>query len=126
MSSPLTHFDAQGQAHMVDISGKSETRRIARATGMIRMQPATLAAIAGVFLAWASAAGYLPATFTNAPAYLALAAGAEAAVVAYGLASIGSGMQREAFGYRQVAAGVVALLLAGGLVGRPFFQHLVP
>jgi GT2 family glycosyltransferase len=81
---------------------------------------ATLAAIAGVFLAWASAAGYLPATFTNAPAYLSLAAAAEAAVVAYGLASIGSGMQREAFGYRQVAAGVVTLLLAGGLVGQTF------
>jgi cyclic pyranopterin phosphate synthase len=42
----LTHFDAQGQAHMVDVGGKAETRRIARATGTIRMQPATLAAIA--------------------------------------------------------------------------------
>ena len=44
-SSGLTHFDAQGQAHMVDVGGKAETRRIARATGSIRMQPATLAAI---------------------------------------------------------------------------------
>jgi cyclic pyranopterin phosphate synthase len=43
----LTHFDAQGQAHMVDVGGKPETRRVARATGTIRMQPATLAAIAG-------------------------------------------------------------------------------
>jgi cyclic pyranopterin phosphate synthase len=43
----LTHFDAQGQAHMVDVGGKAETRRVARATGTIRMQPATLAAIAG-------------------------------------------------------------------------------
>ena len=42
----LTHFDAQGQAHMVDVGGKAETRRIARATGTIRVQPATLAAIA--------------------------------------------------------------------------------
>ncbi|MFL6700431.1 MAG: cyclic pyranopterin monophosphate synthase MoaC [Vitreoscilla sp.] len=42
----LTHFDAQGQAHMVDVGGKAETRRVARATGTIRMQPATLAAIA--------------------------------------------------------------------------------
>ena len=42
----LTHFDAQGQAHMVDVGAKAETRRIARATGSIRMQPATLAAIA--------------------------------------------------------------------------------
>jgi len=45
-ASGLTHFDAQGQAHMVDVGGKAETRRIARATGSIRMQPATLAAIA--------------------------------------------------------------------------------
>ena len=46
-ASALTHFDAHGQAHMVDVGGKPETRRIARATGSIRMQPATLAAIAG-------------------------------------------------------------------------------
>jgi cyclic pyranopterin phosphate synthase len=43
----LTHFDAQGQAHMVDVAAKQETHRVARATGLIRMQPATLAAIAG-------------------------------------------------------------------------------
>jgi len=42
----LTHFDAQGQAHMVDVGAKAETRRVARATGSIRMQPATFAAIA--------------------------------------------------------------------------------
>jgi cyclic pyranopterin phosphate synthase len=46
MSSPLTHFDAAGQAHMVDVSAKAETHRIARATGVIRMQPATLQLIA--------------------------------------------------------------------------------
>ncbi|MFH1494633.1 MAG: cyclic pyranopterin monophosphate synthase MoaC [Pseudomonadota bacterium] len=39
---PLTHFDAQGQAHMVDVGAKDETRRIARAAGHIRMQPETL------------------------------------------------------------------------------------
>jgi cyclic pyranopterin phosphate synthase len=43
--SPLTHFDAQGQAHMVDVSAKAETHRIARASGVIRMQAATLALI---------------------------------------------------------------------------------
>ena len=42
---PLTHFDAHGQAHMVDVSAKGETHRIARATGTIRMQPATFALI---------------------------------------------------------------------------------
>ena len=39
----LTHFDAQGQAHMVDVGAKSSTRRIAVATGRIEMLPATLA-----------------------------------------------------------------------------------
>ncbi len=45
MSLPLTHFDAQGQAQMVDVAAKAETHRIARAAGLIRMQPATLALI---------------------------------------------------------------------------------
>lgn len=47
MNSPLTHFDAQGQAHMVDVSAKALTHRVARATGCIRMLPATLALIQG-------------------------------------------------------------------------------
>ena len=38
----LTHFDAAGQAHMVDIADKAVTRRVAIASGSIRMQPATL------------------------------------------------------------------------------------
>jgi cyclic pyranopterin phosphate synthase len=38
----LTHFDAEGQAHMVDVSAKKETHRVARATGAIRMRPQTL------------------------------------------------------------------------------------
>ena len=45
MTSPLTHFDASGQAHMVDVAEKGETRRIARAAGSVFMQPATLALI---------------------------------------------------------------------------------
>ncbi|MCE2969718.1 MAG: cyclic pyranopterin monophosphate synthase MoaC [Burkholderiales bacterium] len=43
--SELTHFDAAGAAHMVDVGGKDETRRVAVASGRIRMQPATLALI---------------------------------------------------------------------------------
>ncbi len=43
--SPLTHFDAAGQAHMVDVGAKDETHRLARATGSIVMQPETLALI---------------------------------------------------------------------------------
>ncbi|HEY9397515.1 MAG TPA: cyclic pyranopterin monophosphate synthase MoaC [Burkholderiales bacterium] len=45
MTMSLTHFDASGKAHMVDVGDKSETHRIARATGKILMQPATLALI---------------------------------------------------------------------------------
>ena len=44
--SPLTHFDAAGDAHMVDVSAKAETHRVARASGLIRMQPATFALVA--------------------------------------------------------------------------------
>ncbi|MGZ5249754.1 MAG: cyclic pyranopterin monophosphate synthase MoaC [Caldimonas sp.] len=43
--SELTHFDAEGQAHMVDVSAKGETHRVARAGGSIRMRPETLALI---------------------------------------------------------------------------------
>ncbi|MBL8485192.1 MAG: cyclic pyranopterin monophosphate synthase MoaC [Rhodocyclaceae bacterium] len=44
--SELTHFDAAGRAHMVDVGAKPETERVARAAGSIYMQAATLAAIA--------------------------------------------------------------------------------
>jgi cyclic pyranopterin phosphate synthase len=41
----LTHFDAQGQAHMVDVGAKVPTHRVAVAEGRIRMEPATLALV---------------------------------------------------------------------------------
>ena len=44
-TSPLTHFDAQGQAHMVDVGAKPATHRVAVAGGRIEMLPATLALI---------------------------------------------------------------------------------
>ncbi|MDK3016428.1 cyclic pyranopterin monophosphate synthase MoaC [Pseudodonghicola flavimaris] len=40
--SGLTHFDASGNAHMVDVSDKPETARVASAEGHIRMSPQTL------------------------------------------------------------------------------------
>jgi len=43
----LTHFDAQGQAHMVDVSGKPETAREAVAEGVVVMAPETLALAQG-------------------------------------------------------------------------------
>lgn len=39
--SGLTHFNAQGQAHMVDVGAKDETHRIAVAQGKITMKPST-------------------------------------------------------------------------------------
>jgi len=41
----LTHFDDSGASRMVDTSGKAETERIARASGLVRMNPATAALI---------------------------------------------------------------------------------
>jgi len=43
--STLTHFDDQGQAHMVDVAAKAATHRIGIAGGRIEMQSATLALI---------------------------------------------------------------------------------
>lgn len=42
----LTHLDSAGNARMVDVGGKAETHRVAIAKGAIRMNAATLAAIA--------------------------------------------------------------------------------
>lgn len=43
--SALTHFNADGQAHMVDVGDKADTRRRAIASGVIRMLPDTFALV---------------------------------------------------------------------------------
>jgi cyclic pyranopterin phosphate synthase len=43
----LTHLDEHGKARMVDVGGKDSTRRLAVASGLIRMNAAALAAIKG-------------------------------------------------------------------------------
>ena len=45
MIEQLTHFDANGQAIMVDVTEKRETSRTAVATGKIRVSPDTMKAI---------------------------------------------------------------------------------
>jgi cyclic pyranopterin phosphate synthase len=45
MSDRFTHFDAEGQAHMVDVGDKDVTERLATASGLIRMQAKTLSLI---------------------------------------------------------------------------------
>ncbi|MGB3146891.1 MAG: cyclic pyranopterin monophosphate synthase MoaC [Paracoccaceae bacterium] len=67
---PLTHFDAAGDAHMVDVSDKAVTDRIAVAEALVRMAPATLALITegrakkGDVLAVARLAGIMAAKRT--------------------------------------------------------------
>ena len=66
----LTHFDESGNAHMVDVSGKDVTARIATAEGHVRMAPETLAMITenrakkGDVLAVAQLAGIMGAKET--------------------------------------------------------------
>ncbi len=47
MPGELNHFDDAGQAHMVDVGGKAETERAARARGTIRMERETFLRVAG-------------------------------------------------------------------------------
>ena len=70
-SRKLTHFDSQGQAHMVDVGAKLATHRIAIATGRIEMSAATLDIIAsgsakkGDVLGIARVAGIMAAKKTS-------------------------------------------------------------
>jgi len=45
MAGDLTHFDASGASRMVDVGDKPTTNRVARASGRVAMQSATLAQI---------------------------------------------------------------------------------
>ncbi|HXJ64412.1 MAG TPA: hypothetical protein VNN79_11715, partial [Actinomycetota bacterium] len=73
-----------------------------------------IASIAGVTLAWLSAAGYLPAPLSNPVAYVAAAAAADCVLVGLGITAAVE-MGRRAFGYRQLAGIGLAALVAGGL-----------
>lgn len=67
----LTHIDADGSAHMVDVGAKAVTQRLAVATGRIRMSPDALSAIRaglvkkGDVLAVARVAGIMAAKRTS-------------------------------------------------------------
>jgi len=64
------HFDADGRAHMVDVSAKPETRRTATARGRVRMDGATLGAVRnsakGDVIVVAELAGIMAAKQTGA------------------------------------------------------------
>ena len=63
------HFDADGRAHMVDVSAKAETARAATAIGRVRMEAATLEAVGnaekGDVIAVAELAGIMAAKRTG-------------------------------------------------------------
>ena len=71
MSNPLTHFNEEGRAHMVDVGGKNITDRVAVATGVIHLKPETLRLIKegeikkGDVLAVAQVAGIMAAKKTS-------------------------------------------------------------
>jgi GT2 family glycosyltransferase len=75
-----------------------------------------VAAGGSILLAWAAAAGWLPAGFSNPVAYTATAAVAEVLLIGYGVASLLSWIGRQSFGLRQVAGLALGTLLAGGIV----------
>jgi GT2 family glycosyltransferase len=79
---------------------------------------AAVAAVLSIYLAWASAQGWLPLGLTNAPAFLAVAAFCYALLVGLGIASLARGVATATFGYRQVSAAVLALILGVGLVAQ--------
>jgi hypothetical protein len=76
---------------------------------------ATLGAVGGLVLAWASATDLLPAALSNQVAYVILAATCEALLVGYGVASLAGGVGREAFGWRQIGAAAITVVLTVGL-----------
>jgi GT2 family glycosyltransferase len=73
-----------------------------------------IAAGGGTMLAWFSAAGYIPGPLSNPLAYLAVAAISEASLVAEGISGV-LGVRQEAFGYRQIGAGLLTIVAAGGI-----------
>ena len=77
--------------------------------------PALFVAVAGTVLAWGSVVGALPEALTNAPAWLAAAAVAEGALVAYGLSTFATRLGRHAFGARQIGVAVIAVTLGVGI-----------
>ena len=70
MSNPLTHFNEEGRARMVDVGEKTITKRVAVATGEVHLQPETMRLIKegeikkGDVLAVAQVAGIMGAKKT--------------------------------------------------------------
>lgn len=74
--------------------------------------------LTALYLAWASAAGYLPHAVSNPAAYVGVAAFDVAVLAGVGLGSVLGGMTRASFGRRQIGAAAIGGVLAVGLAGQ--------
>ena len=92
------------------------------ASGAVRRPAARsmLMMLAGVYLAWAAANGWLPAWLSNPVAYAALAAFAMASLAAMGLESVLSGLHRRSFGIAQFGSALLVGVVTVGLAGQAF------
>ncbi|MGH2573327.1 MAG: glycosyltransferase [Actinomycetota bacterium] len=79
---------------------------------------AAVSVIASIYLAWLAAAGYLPLALSNPVAYLGVAALGYSLLVGLGLTALGRGVTRQAFGPRHVGAGLIGVILVGGLLAQ--------
>lgn len=90
--------------------------------GLVRGElrgPARRAAVAGgagLILSWLATANYLPLGLANPPAYAALAAVSMSSLIGFGLTSFSGSLRLESFGLRQVASGLLVLVLGAGLL----------
>ena len=75
-------------------------------------------ALAGIYLAWAAGAGWLPAWLSNPVAFGAVAAFAMASLAAMGLESVLEGLQDRSFGIAQVGSAALVAVVAIGLAGQ--------
>ena len=81
--------------------------------------PAVRAAVgvgAGLILSWLAAANYLPPALSSPPAFAAVAAVSMATLIGFGLTSFTGSLRLESFGMRQVAGGVLAVVLGAGIL----------
>ena len=76
---------------------------------------ALIASLAGLGLAWASIARWLPDALTNQVAYLSIAGVGMALLIGYGVATLRDRIGREEFGFRQISAALLAVVLAVGV-----------
>jgi hypothetical protein len=92
------------------------------AAGRLRRPAARslLLALAGVYLLWAAAAGWLPTWLSNPVAFGSVAAFGMASLAAMGLESVLEGLQRRSFGIAQIGSAALAGIVAIGLMGQAF------